>query len=361
MDGSKCVVVVPTNRGVLPDRLRGIPDGVPIFVVADSPAVPVVARAGLQVFDLDAQRRVMGADYDLIPRGTAACRNFGFYYAWRYTDCRTVVSVDDDVATRAGFLEAYDVLGTCRDMDTATGTPWFNPMDLFVERPRCFARGFPFEERVPSRVTWTRSRGRIVCHMGLWDRTLDTHAIDKQLLDAYRQEYPHLTLDRPLVRIGTPASATRVPMSSMNFGFVRDLLPAMYQIPMRRRFTGEYPLWRYDDIWAGYIAQTLIARRGEAMTVGGPIVEHQKVVDLERETAGEHYGILMSPWVYGVLDEAASHLSAASYEEMVADLADRVIAVCDRFARLPALYAMYLKDLAAMLRRWAALCQRSAV
>jgi hypothetical protein len=30
----------------------------------------------MEVFDLTFQRKVMGPDFDLIPRGTSACRNF---------------------------------------------------------------------------------------------------------------------------------------------------------------------------------------------------------------------------------------------------------------------------------------------
>jgi hypothetical protein len=145
----------------------------------------------------------------------------------------------------------------------------------------------------------------------------------------------------------------------MNVGFVRELLPAMYQMPMHSRFAAEYGLWRYDDIWAGYIAQTLIAIRGEAATIGVPVVYHDKAGDLQRELRGEHYGVLMSHFVYEVVNLAASGVRLDSYAEMVADLAERILTKGDSYrrgAKVPALYWRYIAETAAGLRRWSELC-----
>lgn len=361
MDLSAWAVVIPSNRRVDADNLRAIPDDVLILVVEDGETPLTVERRNVLVLSKPFQRRFMGSDYDLIPRGTAACRNFGFYYLWRETSCRYLVTIDDDVVPRGGFLEAYAVLGDERAIDTVHGPAWLNPVDLFDRAPACFARGFPFEHRCRGRAAWSGTNGRVAVHMGLWDGVLDTHAIDKTLFPEYRSEYPNLTLSRSIVRLANGGGIGRFPLSSMNFGFVRDALPAMYQIPMRPAFVDRYALWRYDDIWAGYIAQTLAACRGDAFTLGAPIVAHRKAGDLQRELQGEHYGILMSPYFYEVIDLAARGLRPAGYLEMYGDLIDRVLTSEKRWrteGRVPAPYAAFILDLARTLGRWAELCAR---
>jgi hypothetical protein len=199
--------------------------------------------------------------------------------------------------------------------------------------------------------------------MGLWDGVLDLHAVDKHLFDEYRAEYPSLSLLRPLVRAGSSTRVTRFPFSSMNFGFVRDALPAMYQIPMRAQFLDRYSLWRYDDIWAGYIVQTLAALRGNACTFGAPVVEHAKAGDLYRELLGEHIGILLSPYVYMVVDYAAVGVRPSTYLDMYGDLLDRILSSAGEWPRachVPTAYAAFITELAGTLLRWAQLCARNA-
>ena len=362
MDFSSWAVVIPSSRRVLASRLAAIPSGVQVFVVEDSDEPVFVDRPGVRTFSKGFQRQFMGDDYDLVPRGTAACRNFGFYYVWRETSCRYVISLDDDVVVRDGFMQSYAMLGEERAIATAAGVSWLNTIGLFDDAPDCYARGFPFDARVPAAPTWSVTTARVAAHMGMWDGVLDTHAVDKQLFADYRADYPALVLARPLVRAGSDEEVTRFPFSSMNFGFVRDALPAAYQIPMRPQFVDRYSLWRYDDIWAGYILQTLAAKRGDACTVGAPIVAHEKAGDLHRELLGEHCGILLSPYLYEVIDQAAEAVAPLSYLEMYGALMSRILstrASWQRSARVPPTYAAFIVELASMLLRWAELCSRA--
>jgi len=356
---SEWVVVVPSNRQVSAARLRAIPDGVDVLVVEDGDTPVRCDRAACRVLDIPFQRRYMGSDFDLIPRGTAACRDFGFYYVWRETDCKYVVTLDDDVETRAGFLECYGVLGATLTLPTVVGRPWVNTIDMFENAPPCFARGFPYEERNGGAGATVPTTARVVCHMGLWDGMLDTNALDKQLIARYRQNHDGLRVARPSVRVGTGADRAKYPVSSMNVGFIRDLVPAMYQMPMQPRFAPDYALWRYDDIWAGYLAQTLIAIRDDAATVGAPVVYHDKAGDLARELCGEHYGVLMSRFMYEVIDMAAERVAAGSYARMAADLAEGILTHGEEYGRkanVPALYWRYIEDTSRRLQRWSTLC-----
>ena len=362
MDLSAWAVVIPSNRQVLATRLAAIPPDVAIYVVEDADAPIEVTRPGAHVFSKAFQRRFMGRHYDLIPRGTAACRNFGFYYIWTETAHQFVISLDDDVAVRDGFMAAYAALGERRTLETCGGVEWFNSISLFDDAPPCYARGFPYDARIRSQCEWSITTARVAVQMGLWDGVLDTHAIDKQLFADYQTDYPALSMSRHLVRAGAPPRVSYFPFSSMNFGFVRDILPAIYQIPMRPQFLDRYALWRYDDIWAGYILQTLAAKRGDACTLGAPIVAHEKAGDLQRELMGEHCGILLSPYLYAVVDCVSGDVRPSTYLEMYADLMDRILAREQRWRRaiaVPDAYATFITELAETLLEWATLCSRS--
>jgi len=361
MDLTTCAVVIPSNRAVLAHRLTAIPDSVPVYIVEDGDVLAQCERPNTQTFSKDFQRRYMGSDYDLIPRGTAACRNFGFYYLWRETEYQRILSIDDDVSTRAGFLDAYTCLGEVRPVESVRSGDWINTIALFDEAPPCFARGFPFESRIPLAHSTTVTQARVVAHMGLWDGVLDTHAVDKQLFPEYQRTYFDLTVTRDAVDVTASGGRARYPLSSMNFGFVREALPAMYQAPMRSSFLDRYALWRYDDIWAGYLFQTLASIRGNACTVGAPIVRHEKAGNLQRELGGEHYGILLSPYFYGVVDHAARDLRPGAYVSMYAALMDRILTSQPEWARehrVPRAYSTFIADLASTMLRWAELCAR---
>lgn len=361
MDLASWAVVVPSNRHVLASRLAAIPTEVPIFVVEDGDDPVRVERPNVETFSKDFQRRYMGSNYDLIPRGTAACRNFGFYYLWRERSVQRIISIDDDVVPPVDFLQHYARLGERLTIEVAATTDWINTIALFEDAPPCYARGYPFHARLPSSISWTTTTARIVAHMGLWDGVLDTHAIDKQLLPEYQREYRGLRLSRPIVGATGGGHNGRFPLSSMNFGFVLDALPAMYQAPMRASFIDRYTLWRYDDIWAGYLFQTLAALRGDACTFGAPVVAHDKAGNLYRELMGEHYGVLLSPYLYAAVDHAARDVTPSSYVGMYADLMDRILTTEPEWRRqfhVPGAFAAFITEMASTMLRWAGLCAR---
>jgi hypothetical protein len=342
---------------VTAERLSRIPEETSIYVVCDTDAAIAAVRPGMKVFDLDFQRKVMGADYDLIPRRTSACRNFGFFYVWKHTGHEYVISIDDDVEPGEGFLDHFAHLGETRALDTACGVRWLNTLDLLEGCEGLYPRGFPFAERVAGTPAWARTRTRVACHMGLWDGVLDTHAIDKHLFDDYRRQRTGLRARRHFTRVGTARDPTKFPLCSMNFGFVRDALPLMYQMPMPAEFVDRYPLGRYEDIWAGYIAQSLIALRDEAVTVGAPIVRHVKEGTIDHELHVEHFGTLLSPYLFGVVDEAVPDVRVASYVEMYAHLCDLVLTRGDAIRRrlaIPGSFWRYIESCFRAISRWCA-------
>jgi len=156
----------------------------------------------------------------------------------------------------------------------------------------------------PAPETRATARGRLACLMGLWNNVLDYNGIDKYVLPSYQKLHPTARPVERLLTVGTPAQPTKFALCSMNFGFTRDMIPAAYQMPMDREIIPGYPLWRFEDIWGGYVIEALVHKRGgqDVVGIGEPTVAHLKEGNLVRETHGEHFGHLMSPFFYAFID-----------------------------------------------------------
>ena len=105
--------------------------------------------------------------------------------------------------------------------------------------------------------------------MGLWSNVLDYDGIDKYLFEDYRKLHRRRTRSSPLLTVGTPAQSDEVPV-------LRDELRvprATCSRPRTRcrwiaRSSPGYPIWRFDDIWAGYVIEALVHKRGGADVIG---------------------------------------------------------------------------------------------
>jgi hypothetical protein len=151
-----------------------------------------------------------------------------------------------------------------------------------------------------------------------------------------------------------------VPFCGMNVAFVRELLPAVTQVPMNQATTSGYSLWRFDDLWCGGLLQPLINCCGDCLTTGPPIISHLRAGNLKRETAGEHFGHLISPYYYEMLLHIASQVCPGSYASMYLELCTRAHEWIVRHRerrRIPWLYADILLAIFRHLVRWAELFQ----
>ena len=199
--------------------------------------------------------------------------------------------------------------------------------------------------------------------MGLWSNVLDYDGLDKYLFEDYRALHQEVSLGEPLLTVGAPARPTKFSFCAMNFAFHRDMLPAAYQMPMDREIAPGYPIWRFDDIWAGYVIEALVHKRGGAdlIGIGAPVGTHLKEGNLVREVHGEHYGHLMSPYFYGFIDAGVNAIRPGTYAAMYFDLFTHLV---DHFGRLadeircPPLYRSYFIETFERLQRWGALFDR---
>ena len=360
----KPVVVIPSIRDVVPERIAAIPEDVDIVVVDDSNGNIRPSRDRMKVFDYRDQRELMGGNSDLIPRKTAACRNFAFYYVWKCTDHDLIISIDDDVVCPPGFVDTYRMIGTEAEWPNVRVDGWYNPLGAAGvtdhDGRTLYPRGFPFWLRHPQAERRGTIHGRLMCLMGLWSNILDHDGIDRYVFTDCAAPRHDVSLREPVVTVGSQQCPTKFPFSAMNFALHRDLLPAAYQMPMDREIAAGYPLRRFDDIWAGYVIQSLVHRRanGDLVGIGVPIVRHEKHGDLRREIHGEHYGHLMAPYFYDLIDlgiaATAPDEYAGMYMRLSTHLVDNFDSLCDE-VRCPELYRRYFGEMFDRVRRWATL------
>jgi hypothetical protein len=358
------VVIIPSIRTIDADNIAAIPEDVDILVVDDSDGSIKPSRDRMRVFTYADQREVMGRDYDLIPHKTAACRNFAFYYVYKYTDHDVVITIDDDCLLPPDFMASYGNIGTTAEWPNITVEGWYNTIAFLgrtgTDGRTLYPRGFPYWLRSPAEETRSIVNGRLVCVMGLWSNVLDYDGIDKYISEDYRELHTEVHPVAPLMTIGTPAVPTKFSFCAMNFAFHRDMLPAAYQMPMDREIAPGYPIWRFDDIWAGYVIEALVHKRGgsDVIGIGNPVVKHLKEGHLIREVHGEHYGHLMAPYFYELIDAGTAAISGGTYAAMYSDLFSYLVDEFDALAddlRIPALYRAYFRDTFERLQRWGAL------
>jgi reversibly glycosylated polypeptide len=358
IESVKWAVVIPSIRGVDPALLQAIPEHIPVYVVDDSDGNVVANRPHMRVFYYADQSRMLGSKATLVPRKTAACRNFAYYYIWKETDHTHIITLDDDCKTHSGFLTEHGVVGTVQEWETYTSpTGWLNSIDLLPVPQSLFARGYPYWIRGESPdYQVSRTMARSVCNLGLWTHHLDFDGIDKYVVDRYQQMYDFNPAEVRCIRAGTPATPSFVPFSGMNVGFIRAVLPIMTQIPMNQQLGLDYSIWRFDDLWSGVLIQSLIDKNPvDCLTVGTPIVTHLRVGNIKREVNGEHYGHLLSPYFHEVVQEASQRVHNTGYGEMYVELCaiSHELALRKGEARkIPKLYANTLSGIFDHLAEW---------
>ena len=206
------------------------------------------------------ERKVFGQRTDIIAPAPLlfgqrcdSIRSAGFLQA--YNDgAEIILTVDDDCSIPVGWAESH-----------ATAllephTTWEPTMHQY--RPR----GVPY-----------RSYSRVGISHGLWNGVPDLDALTQK--DVGPVNVQHSGKWR---RISAP-----FPQSAMNFGFVREVMPVMYQ-PYQGEGT---PFDRYADIWGGLLAQKVLAHHGWLFMNGGALVHHTRASDVDVNLVKEAPGM----------------------------------------------------------------------
>jgi len=320
------IVVIPTAREIRLDYLEPlISAGCRFIIVDDSPGRIDLHHPQFDVYNHGDQDRDLGDLVQAIPRGNGACRDYGFLIAWRESDPgEVVVALDDDCLVKeADWASAAEAaLSKSLRPHVCTRERHWNVLDLYEEIPSgSYPRGFPYSARLGYECSsfGEKSESSPMFHLGLWQGIFDVNAIDKLEGPDYR--YPEARLREPSVVV---PSGSLVSACSMNMVFRRELIPAVYQLPMAVDVMSGWKIDRYGDIWGGFITKALMDHCGDEFAVGAPMITHLKEGNSLRNVWQEHICHLVNDEFVALVDAfGETDLPRdVSYLELMALLAD---------------------------------------
>lgn len=316
------IVVIPSNRTINLHYLSPlIEHGVRFVVVDDSEGTISIDHPQFEVYTWRDRRKMLGPLDIGYPKRNGASRDFGFYVAWKNSDPgEIIVALDDDceVYHHDFHDQVVGVLSSrARPVVTCEGTH-LNILDLYRGAPEhLFSRGFPYSARVNyagMRVHGTESRD-VTFGVGLWKGVYDVNAIDKINGPEYRHPDAGLEFSSVIVERGKLVS-----VCSMNMQFRRELIPAVYQLPMNIEVFPNWVVDRYGDIWGGYILKTLMDLKNEAMAVGEPMISHVKDGDYTRNIWQEHMCHFINDEFVDLLLRVRETIGATDYLDMMKEV-----------------------------------------
>ena len=207
----------------------------------------------------------------LLPWNSVQRRNLAYLQA-ALAGAETIITIDDDNWTTADdYLGGHAVVGETRELPTiSSSSGWFNSASLLATRPvrPLFHRGFPTCMRGQGEdFLRGTDRGRVVVNAGFWldvpDADAMCHVDAPCAVTGYAPGFDGFT---------AVARGVDMVFNSQNTAFHRDLLPAMYLMPMGGR-CGPLEVGRYDDIWMGIFVKRIADHLGDFVTVGRPLVK----------------------------------------------------------------------------------------
>jgi Reversibly glycosylated polypeptide len=317
------IVIIPSSRTVTLSYLTPLIDSGARFIVVDDTHGSIkIDHPQFEVYTWQDRGRLLGPNEIAIPRGNGACRNLGFYIAWKEAeDDEIIIALDDDCVVESGeFIQGIESILTTAEKPVASGLGrHFNIFDLFenIELKILFPRGFPYSQRVGYNP-WTFENtvsGNVLFNVGLWRGEPDINAIDRSTQKSLNCPDARLVCKSVIVPPGVLISAC-----AGNIHFRRAVIPAIYQLPMPVEVMPGWGINRYGDIWGGFILKMLMDLREELMSVGKPMVYHLRVGSVEENTRKEHLGQLVNEEFLDLLDEIRNTIEPANYLDMMAQL-----------------------------------------
>jgi hypothetical protein len=224
-----------------------------------------------------------------ISRRDSGIKCYGFHRAIHTWDAKVVITLDDDCLPLRGAGATDDERRAFVDDHRAAlvgGARWVPSIPGFP------TRGLPY--------TWNGlgRAGPTHIHMGTWANVPDLDA--PQSLAAYRRNDGVLAHDPytppPGIRLMHPDQYW--PCSGMNLSFVAEALPLMYFPKMG----ADVPYARFDDIWAGIVAQKCCKHLGWRMSAGDPAVQHVRASNPMVNLVKEAPGLAANEWFWRAID-----------------------------------------------------------
>jgi hypothetical protein len=221
---------------------------------------------------------------DLIGWNTISRRNIALLEALKW-GADVIVSIDDDnIPLDTCYFWHYECSSLASPFNGIKVKPafygWFDPGHLQFTRvgDTVVQRGFP--QAYPSDFGgFTSVTGaKIGVAQGMILGDPDTSAVDRI------SRHPQVHQVSELLRAGivTDPRETYAPLNSQNIAFIRELAPCFFMVPQWQRF---------DDIYAGLVAQRVMRDRGYFVHYGQPFVWQQRNPhDLLKDLAAEQWG-----------------------------------------------------------------------
>lgn len=316
------IVVIPSNRQINLSYLTPLIDnGARFVIVDDSEGSIQIDHPQFAVYNWQDRAKMLGKLDIGYPKRNGASRDFGFYVAWKDSDPEEIiVALDDDCKVHhQDFSEqARSVLSSSeRPVATCEGSH-LNILDLYENTPhQLYPRGFPYSSRVNYKgVQLDPAESRnVTFNLGLWKGIFDVNGIDK--INGPDYSHPEARLKQHSVIIETNKL---ISVCSMNMQFRKELIPAVYQLPMHVEVMPGWVVDRYGDIWGGFILKTLMDLKNEAMAVGEPMITHLKEGDYSRNIWQEHTCHLINDEFIDLLFQIKNTITSTDYLEMMKEL-----------------------------------------
>lgn len=346
------IVIIPSCRSINLQNLKPLIDfGSRFIVIDDSDGSIRIDHPQFEVYNWRDYRRLLGSNEIAISKRNGACRALGFYLAWKEGDpFEPIVALDDDCVIESPQFphQVIDRLKPGKRRVAAGTGIHMNTFDIFrgLDCTKLFPRGFPYSQRIAyKRWTFDGSvSGEIHFNLGLWRGTLDINAIDRLQIEV--NHFPDVELLHESVVI--PEGAL-VSLCSGNMHFRRELIPAIYQLPMNVEIIPKFSINRMGDIWAGFILKRMMDIRGDRLSVGGPIVKHYREGPHVKNAASEHLAILVNEEFIDVILRSTEQISPGDYIDMMLHLHDNLR---QHEAQSSPILKSYLKHLNKTLSAW---------
>jgi hypothetical protein len=318
------IIVIPSNRSINLDYFRPLIDsGARFIVVDDSEGSISVPHPAFKVYSWKDRRKLLGDNEVAIPRKNGACRDLGFVIAWKEADANEIiVALDDDCEVYMkdfGAQVERSLSSEARPVAQCAGAH-LNVLDVYEGSPdQLFPRGFPYSCRgAYQRCTWGKGEAaEVKFSLGLWKNIFDVNAIDKINGPAYT--HPDIELKHWSAII---PKGKYISVCSMNMQFRKEVIPAVYQLPMHVPVMPHWVIDRYGDIWGGFILKVLMDIKGDVMAAGGPMIRHLKEGNFQRNMWQENICHMVNDEFIEILEEARGKIRPAGYVDMMAELGE---------------------------------------
>jgi len=338
------IIIIPSNREINLSYLEPLIEaGAKFIIVDDSPGRITIEHPEFRVFNWEDRKKILGNLDEYFPRRNGACRNFGFLMAWKGAeDEEIIVSLDDDcrIDSSSFVQDVTDALDKKKRPVFRGKGAHLNILDLYKDiHSPLFPRGFPYSARLDYKP-WTADGAmgvRPEFNLGLWKDAFDINAIDKIQAPMWRYPDAELLYESVVVPEGALIS-----VCSMNMQFRRRIIPAVYQLPMHVEALPGWVIDRYGDIWGGFILKMLMDRKGDVMTVGGPMITHLKSGDQQRNSWQEHICHLVNDEFIDLIRATVEAVNPAPYLVMMTGFAEELASRADNCSALLKKYTRYL-------------------